>query len=448
MNTLDLAQKREKLRKVSGTNGGEWQGPCPGCGGEDRFHVWPQQNQGQGSYWCRGCGKGGDAIQFLRDFEGMSYHDACAYLNIDMPDRPEHATLRQPREQKQGFIPARHVPPAELWQEKAEKLTAWAQEHLMTNAEVLAWLAARGIDRTAAENYRLGWNPGEDGKDIFRARPAWGLSEIRKENGRLRALWIPQGLVIPLIIDGIVHRIRIRRPEGEPRYYVVPGSSANTMHLEASRRATVIVEAELDAIAIAAGTALAGAVAVGTSHGKPDAAVYENLKTCLQILVALDFDHAGTCAMKWWSEHFDNCDRWPVPRGKDPGEAFQMGIDLEAWIKAGLPPALTIGGQEPRISIQNSGVRRQKSGEKRSQNPETENLKLDTDGLPSAVLELDMLLKTNPSVKIINTPRRYTVLRNGKYVGGRINQLVFLNQEVRDYIMNHPAAEITGENLI
>ncbi|MEA3429046.1 MAG: primase-helicase zinc-binding domain-containing protein, partial [Thermodesulfobacteriota bacterium] len=50
MNVLDLAQAKVELKKVSNTYGGEYQGPCPGCGGEDRFHVWPQKNDGQGSY--------------------------------------------------------------------------------------------------------------------------------------------------------------------------------------------------------------------------------------------------------------------------------------------------------------------------------------------------------------------------------------------------------------
>lgn len=63
-------------KKVSTTNGGEYAGPCPACGGTDRFRVWPQN----GRYWCRGCGKSGDAIQYLRDFRSLSYHDACLFL--------------------------------------------------------------------------------------------------------------------------------------------------------------------------------------------------------------------------------------------------------------------------------------------------------------------------------------------------------------------------------
>jgi hypothetical protein len=51
-------------------------------------------------------------------------------------------------------------------------------------------------------------------------------------------------------------------------------------------------------------------------------------------------------------------------------------------------------------------------------------------------------------VRIINTPTRYTVLRDGKYVGGRINELVFKTPEVLDYITAHPAAEIGAGNLL
>ena len=61
MNILDLygASGAGELRKASTTKGGEWHGPCPGCGGDDRFHVWPEQKDG-GTYWCRGCNKAGD----------------------------------------------------------------------------------------------------------------------------------------------------------------------------------------------------------------------------------------------------------------------------------------------------------------------------------------------------------------------------------------------------
>jgi hypothetical protein len=52
----------------------EWSSPCPFCGGEDRFCIWPEENRAQ---CIRGCGWKGDDIQMLRDLEGMSFQDAA-----------------------------------------------------------------------------------------------------------------------------------------------------------------------------------------------------------------------------------------------------------------------------------------------------------------------------------------------------------------------------------
>lgn len=431
MNTLDLAQKRVRLKKVSSTNGGEYQGPCPDCGGNDRFHVWPHQNEGKGSYWCRSCEKTGDNIQFLRDFEGLSFKEACNQLNITIPDRPG---FRPSPYKKPEFEPTEHTKPADLWQERAEKLVAWAHENLIKNNTTLEWLEKRGITEEMARRYRLGWNPGENGKDIYRARKAWGLPEFRKSNGKLKALWIPAGLIIPYIIDGTIHRIRIRRPEGEPRYYVLPGSSMNTMILEPDRRAFVVVESELDAILISR-YPLAGVVALGSVSAKPDAGTYRILKDCLQVLVSLDFDKDGAKYKDWWNKTFPNCDRWPVPAGKDPSDAYTMGIDLEKWIKTGLPPAMTIEETENRKP---ESVNKEPEGEIKSPVAHI---------LHPAIAELHDLLKKNPSILIINTPDRFTALRNGKYIGGRISELVFRVPEVTEYIRNHPDETIDGKNF-
>ena len=447
MNTLDLASKRVQLRKASTTNGGEWQGPCPGCGGTDRFQVWPAQYEGKGGYWCRGCGKTGDNIQFLREFEGLSFKEACARLNMSLPQRPDSRLPTASHHQQPAFVPAAHVPPAALWQEKAEKFLSWSQANLIEKREVLSWLAARGISRDTAVEFRLGLNIGEDGKDLYRPRKAWGLPEVLKDDGRPKALWIPRGLVIPYTVDGVIHRIRIRRPEGEPRYYVLPGSSTAIMVIGRDRRAFVIVEAELDAIAVAASnTFLAGAVAMGSSHAKPDAEAFAILKGALQILNALDYDTAGRSASQWWAENFDRCDRWPVPRGKDPGDAHRLGIDLARWIEAGLPPALMIAGSGPAADVSAPVATRKVAPSQEKTNSEEGDMV--PEGVPGAIVELRNLLRKNPSVRIVNQPGRYTVLRDRKYVGGRIGELVFRNAEVIDYLAVHPASEITPGNLI
>ena len=84
VNLLDIYQgKSLQARRASSYKGGEYHGPCPVCGGVDRFHIWPQQGE-HGSFWCRQCGKGGDAIAFLRTVDGLSYRDACTALGRDL----------------------------------------------------------------------------------------------------------------------------------------------------------------------------------------------------------------------------------------------------------------------------------------------------------------------------------------------------------------------------
>jgi hypothetical protein len=75
---LDAATRlgATRLKKVSI---GEWAGPCPVCGGRDRFSV----NTKKGVFNCRGCGVGGDAIALTRHVLGCSYPDALAFLGDD-----------------------------------------------------------------------------------------------------------------------------------------------------------------------------------------------------------------------------------------------------------------------------------------------------------------------------------------------------------------------------
>lgn len=305
--------------------------------------------------------------------------------------------------------------------------------------EIMNWLAKRGIKKKTICRYRLGWNPGKNGKDIYRARKAWGLPKIMNSRGRPKAVWIPIGLVIPCISNNIIYRIRIRRPEGnnpkEPRYYVLSGSSMKTMLLEADRKAFIVVESELDSFLVSQYEQV-GAVAVGSATAKPDVEAYDVLKKCLQILVSLDFDSAGAKAMYWWKENFSNCIRWPVLLGKDPGDAYQLGMDFEKWIKAGLPPAMIIKNGKDR-DVRNC-----------AQKPKINKQGQGSFDLPETVKELHKLLERNASVQIIHTSKRFTVLRNGKYVGGRISELVFQTPEVTDYILAHPAKTIDGGNLI
>jgi len=343
MNLLDhITANGRQYKRVSGNNGGEYHGPCPKCGGNDRFHIWPEQGD-HGTFWCRGCGQAGDAIEYLMKIEGMTFPAACTMVGKELPEQEEYRAPQFKRPAADTFVPRETTAPVNLWIQHAEKLVKWAHDQLLANQNQLKWLAARGLDLEAVKRYRLGWNPGENGKDLYRVRESWGLPSVFKEDGTTKKkLWLPIGLVIPCFTEGL-HRIRIRRPEGEPRYYLVPGSGTSPMILGDNAKAWTIVESELDALLIhhLAGD-LTGAISQGNSTAKPDSIAQACLEQSLAILVALDSDQAGMQAAVWWQKHYPQAERWPVPIGKDPGEAFKSGVDIREWIKAGLPPALTL----------------------------------------------------------------------------------------------------------
>jgi phage/plasmid primase-like uncharacterized protein len=63
--------------------GKEHHGPCWQCGGEDRFIVFPN-----GYSWWRQCGWKGDAIQLLRDRDGLSFSEAKRALGLESYTAP------------------------------------------------------------------------------------------------------------------------------------------------------------------------------------------------------------------------------------------------------------------------------------------------------------------------------------------------------------------------
>lgn len=376
MTILDLLTQRGlKPVKVSGTHGGEYASPCPSCGGNDRFRAWPQQQSRGcegGTWYCRGCQKGGDCIQFLREYEGKNYQDACkilgmqaksgGYRPLSLPKQDGAARAFEP---KSSF----ELPPA-AWREHAAKLVDYAHGQLVADPDRMVQMARRGLWADAVERFRLGWLPGEKGGDCYyKQRAAWGLPEVLKEGGRQKPLWIPAGLVIPAISQsGEICRLRVRRTDEararalpDMKFAVIPGSSMHPMLLRPQCRAFVVVESELDAMACAAAAEAdgldVGSISVGTNVGKPDLTSHAILSAALCILVALDFDppkengkRPGAQGFEFWARTYRTARRWPVPAGKDPGEAVAAGVDLALWLRAGLPPVFNLPQSQPVAS--------------------------------------------------------------------------------------------------
>jgi hypothetical protein len=74
--------------------GKEWGGPCPMCGGHDRFRVWTAPAGRRPGYWCRRCGISGDVIAAYRNWvvPGASFFDATRVLALQLGLRtPDHS---------------------------------------------------------------------------------------------------------------------------------------------------------------------------------------------------------------------------------------------------------------------------------------------------------------------------------------------------------------------
>lgn len=372
LNWLEAKVGASRVKKASGAKGGEFHSPCPICGGNDRFIVFPEQEGGElcrshgihGTWACpRHCQIGGDALDWMVKVEGLSFPDACRELGIES-QRPGGVRTYRPlplarSAQAEDFAPAAFEAPDLRWIESATKLAREAHERLLSTPNVLAWLARRGLPEAAVRRYQLGYIEAESanhGDCIFRARSAFGLPEKLNAEGRpMRAFRIPRGVTIPVFDEsGLCLRLRIRRRNADidkskpsdPKYMLVPQPGRPysaplclpPIGVAADLATWVIVEAELDAMAVHhACRGQVGAISILSVRVKPDARCHAALSRAARVLVALDADQAGADAWAWWQRTYPHARLWPVPQGKDPGEAFALGVDLAEWITAGSP---------------------------------------------------------------------------------------------------------------
>lgn len=326
--------------------GQEFTGPCPFCGGTDRFQLFTTQgNDGAGRYWCRQCGASGDCIQFLRELDNLTYKQALDALGI-AHDENRPRPRREIRPAPAAFEPAPAILPGKAWQDKARAVVEYAQGQLAKNPAARAWLEReRGLQAETVRKAGLGWIP----QNLYRPYPAFGLPAEYKDNGKPRMVWIPKGLCIPVFAGGNLARVKFRLADpgqGQPKYLPLkqPDAAKNTspLFLPCPHHGApfVIVESELDGLLLAQEAwHLANVVALGSAAMRPDKDTWAKILQAPLVLVSLDFDNAGNkAACTWWKDNLpnDTYRLWPVPEGKDPTDAYKAGWSLSDWIRAGI----------------------------------------------------------------------------------------------------------------
>ncbi len=316
-NVFDLAQSDTRLKKVSSSGGGEYAGPCPFCGGRDRFRVQPYNKDG-GRWFCRHCGgeKWNDAADYLMRRNGITYPEAKRMLEggtippmVHKP-APTQAPLHQ----------AECDP--DVWQHRALEFAHYCKGNIFSSAgdEVVAWLMARGITAEIILRARLGYNP----KDISDAPERWGYPKSYER------VHLSHGLTIPNIDTAGIHGIKIRRGEAERKYTGVKGSAIwmyGGWSCAEDRTVGFLFESELDAlVGLSSGYGCAYFALPAGQHIKP---CYQYIMQDVQdVIVMPDNDAPGLAHAQALAKipHF-----WaglPTPTGKDLSEYHQStGLD-------------------------------------------------------------------------------------------------------------------------
>jgi DNA primase len=328
MTLLELISRYSELRKVASTDGGEFSGSCPACGGQDRFRVWPYADRPR--FWCRQCGRKGDAIQFLRDFERLTYREARERLGLPV-DEQARVTSARPLPK----VPPQAWPPSKAWQAKARAFTEACERTLWTGegAKARAYLHGRGLSDDTIRTARLGYHAAE----TWEEPEAWGIASDHKKMALLR------GIVIPWYVGGAVWRVQFRRDGYDipkhARYQPIAGGGQPLYRIDTvhPNQPAMIVEGALDALAIVqeAGDLVAAVAAGSTGDGRRERWI-GRLSLASTVLLGFDADDAGDKAASWWQEALGaRAKRWR-PYWDDPNTLLQVGVNLRTWIREGL----------------------------------------------------------------------------------------------------------------
>jgi len=144
VNLIDIASRYVELRRVTAT---EHHGPCPWCGGDDRFRVRAD------FFACRVCERKGDAIEFIMEKQSASFAEAVSILGGNLPAVGE-------------VVKPMHKPAQSTyaWDEPAKRRMATeAHQNLIDQQSTdsnraMAYLVGRGLDPATVGAFAVGYD--------------------------------------------------------------------------------------------------------------------------------------------------------------------------------------------------------------------------------------------------------------------------------------------------
>ncbi len=322
----------------------EYHGNCPWCGGHNRFAFWSS-----GRYSCSirasGCGRyGRDVIDFLREFEGLSFYDACDELGIDPGGRYTRPIRHR--------VAAGEEFPPKAWQDRAAAFIHHAQRFLWSprGQSALGYLRHRGFTDDTIRTAALGYIPSTGDGRWYRDVPEhWGFSRGDDLQG---GVWLPEGILIPWYAGGHIWKLHIRRlsglKDGNAKYVQVKGSREGLYNVDGIRVDVplVVCEGEFDALAgQQVCSKLAACVATGAVTRARRDRWLAQMGLASLMLVAYDEDvpdrngkRVGEEGAAYWERTLPHALQW-LPWAHDLNEMLTQGHDLSAWITLGITVA-------------------------------------------------------------------------------------------------------------
>lgn len=288
-------------------------GPCPICGGTDRFHI--KKFDDKDMFMCRQCHtKWGDAIEFLMWLNNCTFMEASGMLALAPTPPPLFPTART--------VDKPDTPPDADWQSKALCLIDETERRLWSNTQsaknARQWLNNRGLTDETIQLHRLG---------------------LSVKEGYSCDLFLHKGITIPTISKGNVWQVRTRTPDGliktpipnsKPdsngkhpeycKYMGVAGGKVGLWGYDFTGSVTLLVGGEFDAMIVRQANPNIRAITFGSESKRVKAPWRDNLTG--RIFVCYDNDDAGIAGAKAVMKDLLNAESITLPQGKDPTDFY------------------------------------------------------------------------------------------------------------------------------
>jgi DNA primase len=336
---LSLIETDTVIRRV-GANW--WVGPCPFCGGRDRFVL---KHTSTGWRWfCRFCGDGKyhTALDYIMKRESIGFRDALAWVGYPPDKYNGIQTINQ-----SGINDSSTNCPSSAWQSRARTLVDACVSALWRGEgkRALDYLHKRGFADNTLKRYWIGYNPA----DQFFHLDEWGLPEEINANGNPKKVWLPRGIIIPCCASQTLYYLKVRRSlsreqvmAGHQKYIKVKGSKPGIFGVEnlRGRWLAVLTEGEFDAMLLdqEAGY-LAGVATLGSATERIhrfDFSIWgKYLLPVAHFLAAYDLDiegEKGITTLEKFSERFHRISLPQLPGVKDITDLWKAGMNLGHWV--------------------------------------------------------------------------------------------------------------------